>query len=119
MVFLKNKNKGLALCLVASLAILPFFALAETSVRIPNPLGDGPDDPQALAKNLTNYALTLAGSLAVIFIIWGGISMIMAGGSKDKYTKGLKTLEYALIGLAIVFLSYAIVYAVTKLVLEL
>ncbi len=54
-------------------------------------------------------ALWFAFLLCVIFIVIGGYRYITAQGNDTQSTEGRKTLQNALIGLAIVFMSYALV----------
>ena len=52
--------------------------------------------------------VTLGGVAFIIFLIWGGISWLTAGGDKGKVETAQKMISNALIGLAIVAASYAI-----------
>jgi hypothetical protein len=47
--------------------------------------------------------------LALGFLVYGGITWITSGGDKTKVESARKTLIYAIVGLAIVFLSFAII----------
>ena len=62
-----------------------------------------------LLVNLIQIALFLAGLLAVIFIIIGGIKYITSAGSPDGVKSAKNTLTGAITGLALAILSYAIV----------
>ena len=66
-------------------------------------------DLQGVVKMVIQFALILAGLMAVIFIIWGGYQYITSSGDAEKATKGRATLINAIIGLVIIFLAYAIV----------
>lgn len=66
------------------------------------------------AKKIIDWALYLAAIVAVIFIIIGGYYYITARGNDEQAKQGRKTLTNALIGLAIVILSYLIVQIVYK-----
>jgi len=59
--------------------------------------------------NVTNFALSFLGLLAVVIIIYGGFLYITAGGEEDKSGKGKKAIMYAVIGIIVVLSSYAIV----------
>lgn len=67
---------------------------------------------QNIAKKIIDWALYLAAIIAVIFIIIGGFLYITSAGDPGRATKGRNTLVNALIGLAIVVLSYLIVQVV-------
>ncbi len=62
-----------------------------------------------------NILFGLAGVLGFIFLLWGGIQWITAGGDKDAVEKGRRKIVQALIGLAAVFSAYAITYIIRVL----
>lgn len=57
---------------------------------------------------ILNVVYMVAGALAVIFIIIGGIHYITSAGEPGKITKAKNTIIYAIIGLIIVILAFAI-----------
>lgn len=59
--------------------------------------------------------LGVAGILSFLYLLWGGIQWITAGGDKDALQKARKKITQALLGLAIVFSAYALVYIVQVL----
>lgn len=65
-----------------------------------------------IVRLVINWALYLAAIVAVIFIIIGGFMYITSAGDPGRATKGRTTLVNALIGLAIIILSYMIVQVV-------
>lgn len=62
---------------------------------------------------ITNTLLILAGAIAVIVIIVGGIRYILSQGNAQSVTAAKDTILYAVIGLVVVVLAYAIVNFVT------
>ena len=60
-------------------------------------------------KTITNTVLYIVGVLAVIMLIIGGIRYVVSGGDSKKVTDAKNTILYAIIGLIICFLAYAIV----------
>jgi len=62
-----------------------------------------------------NILFGLAGVLSFIFLLWGGIQWITAGGDKDAVEKGRRRIMQALTGIAIVFSGYAIIYIIRVL----
>ena len=60
-------------------------------------------------KQVTNTILYIVGIIAVIMLIIGGIKYVISGGDSKKVTDAKNTILYAIIGLIIAFLSYAIV----------
>lgn len=72
----------------------------------PNPLPFG--NIVDLINTGINYALSIAGLVAVIFIIIGGFQYTTAAGNEEQSKKATNTLKFAVIGLVIVFAAYAI-----------
>ena len=60
-------------------------------------------------KQVTNTILYIVGIIAVIMLIIGGIKYVVSGGDSKKVTDAKNTILYAIIGLIIAFLAYAIV----------
>jgi hypothetical protein len=57
---------------------------------------------------LWRSVVTLGGVAFIIFLIWGGIEWLTAGGDKGKIETAQKMISNALIGLVILIGSYAI-----------
>ena len=99
---------------VATLAGSAQFAMAQVSVgsqavgRIPV-LGD---DLTTLVSRVINIVLIIAGILAVVYLVWGGITYITAGGDAEKAGKGRTAITNAIIGIIIIMASFAIYTAV-------
>ena len=47
--------------------------------------------------------------LSVSYIIRGGINMMSSGGDKEKFQRGRERVRYAIIGLVVIFFSFAMV----------
>lgn len=47
--------------------------------------------------------------LSLTFLVWGGLSWILSGGDKTKVLAARNRIVYAIIGLVICFLAFAIV----------
>ena len=60
-------------------------------------------------KQITNTILYIVGIIAVIMLIIGGIKYVVSGGDAKKVTDAKNTVLYAIIGLVIAFLAFAIV----------
>lgn len=57
----------------------------------------------------TNFLLFIAGALAVIMLIWGGIRYTVSGGNASAVTAAKNTILYAIVGLIVAFLAFAAV----------
>jgi type IV secretory pathway VirB2 component (pilin) len=66
-----------------------------------NPLGSS-DTIEKVLTSIWTYLQGIAGTIAVIFIIIGGVMYMVSGGSKDATERAKKTVIFAIIGLAIV-----------------
>lgn len=65
--------------------------------------------PNGTFTQLTNTILFFVGIVSVIMLIWGGLRYIVSGGDSKKVTDAKNTVLYAIIGLVISLLSFAIV----------
>lgn len=67
-------------------------------------------------KKVTNTILYIVGIIAVVMLIIGGIKYVVSGGDSKKVTDAKNTVLYAIIGLVIAFLAFAIVnFVITAL----
>lgn len=57
----------------------------------------------------SNIALYAVGAISVIMLIWGGLRYITSGGDSKKITDAKNTILYAIIGLIIAILAFAII----------
>jgi len=69
-----------------------------------NLFGDG-----SVFTTIVNVLLFLIGAISVIMLIYGGIRYTISGGNSANVTAAKNTILYALIGLIVAFLAYAIV----------
>lgn len=60
-------------------------------------------------KTVVNVLLYIIGGISVIMLIVGGIRYTISGGNSTHVTAAKNTIMYALIGLIIAFLAYAII----------
>ncbi len=72
-----------------------------------NPFSPAKDLLDVIAAGI-NAFLLLAGSIAVIYLIYGGVLYITAGGDAEKATKGRTALINAIIGIIIILAAFAI-----------
>jgi hypothetical protein len=63
--------------------------------------------------NLINAALMFAGTVAVILIVYSGIRFVTSGGDQKKVAQARQIITYALIGLALVLLSFFIIAVIS------
>lgn len=65
--------------------------------------------PGGVLTNVISSLLFIAGTIAVIMIIVGGIRYITSDGDAAKASQAKNTIIYAIIGLVITVMSYGIV----------
>lgn len=63
----------------------------------------------SIFTTIVNVLLFLIGAISVIMLIFGGIRYTTSGGNSANVTAAKNTIMYAIIGLIIAFLAYAIV----------
>jgi hypothetical protein len=65
-----------------------------------------------ILNTVVNVILWVAGILAVIYLIWGGLTYVTAGGDAEKAGKGRVAITNAIIGIVIIAAALAIYNAV-------
>jgi len=71
------------------------------------------NDFGSLLTYIINWFLSLVGLIAVLMLIFGGFRYLVSGGNDESTTKAKNTIMYAIIGIVVVILSYAIVSTIT------
>jgi Type IV secretion system pilin len=96
-----------------ALTVARAFAGDETVVTITDPdMGVG--NFGSLITAGIQMAMLLAALITFIFLIWGGLQWITSGGDKAKYEEARNRITAALVGLAIVAASWAIMLIVEQ-----
>lgn len=67
----------------------------------------GPND--LYGKRILGYLMQSLGALTLLVSIYGGTMWMTAAGNEEKIGKAKKTLTYGVVGLSIVFCSYALI----------
>ena len=67
------------------------------------------DLTQGIIKQVINILLTVAGIIAVLMVVIGGIRYVTSDGDSNRASQAKNTILYALIGLIVAVSSYAIV----------
>lgn len=91
--------------------------------EINNPTGTaedkfGSDAVNWVIADIIVVLLQLAGVLAIFFIIYSGFKYVKAFGQEEEIQAAKKGLTWAILGLCLVILSYAIVQAVIRITLS-
>ncbi|QQS60120.1 hypothetical protein IPN41_03265 [Candidatus Falkowbacteria bacterium] len=77
------------------------------TVSLTNPIGSS-DVPTLIGK-IISAVLGVIGSLALLMVIYGGFTWMLAAGSSEKIKKGRDIIVWAILGLVVIFTSYALV----------
>lgn len=72
--------------------------------------------PGGLIANIIVLMLSLAGIVAVLYVIIGGFWYITAAGNEEQAEKGKNTLLNAVIGIVVIVLSYVIINVVSNFI---
>lgn len=78
-----------------------------SSGKLCDPLGNN-GDPAVVANKIIKGLMGLTGILALIAFIWGGILWMTSGGGQERIKKGKTMMIWAVLGLVVIFGSYAI-----------
>jgi hypothetical protein len=77
--------------------------------NLPPSLQSTPSSINAIAKDVSNILFFLVGAVAVGAIIYGGLLYALSGGDQGRLESAKNTILYAVVGLVVAILSYAIV----------
>ncbi len=69
----------------------------------------GSNNLQGFIKNIINILLFIIGAIAVIMIVIGGLRYVISGGDSSQTKSARDTVLYAVIGLIVATMAYAIV----------
>src|SRR5680860_308498 len=73
-------------------------------------------DIKVVLSDAINLILSLVGSLTLLFAIGAVFLYFSSGSNPDLQTKAKKTLTYAILGLIVVLMSYALIMVISKMV---
>ncbi len=118
------KDAAIAFGLMAlALAAFSFFGIDPAHAQLIQP-DDAPQNVtdatggatsfRALAKQIINFFLYFLGFVATVMIIYGGILYVTSAGNEDNTGKAKKILLYAILGIVVILVSFAIVNTVLQ-----
>jgi len=71
-----------------------------------------------ILNNIINYLLTIAGGIALIFVLVGGLQYMVSGGDEKAITSSKSTITYAVLGLAITLGAILILNTVLSILIK-
>ena len=105
----------IAICLVMSIITVP---IATAQWVLPgNPGNSLIEDLDVAILNLTNWLLGFTLAVSILALIWGGLNYVSSSGDTQKADLSKKIIYYALIGIFISGVAYAIINLVTTRIL--
>ena len=96
--------------MINSSLLSDFMMATTTTVTIINPIQT--DDFMTLVGNFLQWLLGIAGAVALLAIIYGGILYITSAGDQQKMEQGKKIVTWTLFGLMIILVSFSIIKVV-------
>lgn len=92
-----------------ALLFLPCLVLATDATSLENPLAGINNILQSSGYigGVISRVLAIVGALALLMMVYGGLSMILAAGNETKITQGKNIVTYTAIGLVVIFISYS------------
>ena len=116
---MKKLTKALILpaLVVASFCVMSFNADVYAAVDPGKQITQGVTDAGGTSgdnlkfnfKDIINVLLYIIGAIAVIMIVVGGLRYVLSGGDSSAVTGAKNTILYAVVGLIVALLAYAIV----------
>jgi len=67
---------------------------------------------EGVFKTITDVLLFIIGAISVIMLIIGGIRYVVSGGDSAAVTSAKNTILYAIVGIIVAILAYALVHFV-------
>ena len=96
--------------------MVPVLAL-DTGIEYGTFTGLGNTDLREGVMAIVKVLLGFLGIIAIIIILYGGFVWMTAGGNEENVSKAKKIISSGIIGLVIIFISYAIAtFVITQLI---
>ncbi len=102
---------------IFALTAMPVLAMDRFGLNYGTYTGLGTKDLREGIMSIVQVMFGFLGVLAVIIILWGGFRWLTSGGSEDKIGEAKKIISAGVIGLVVIFISYAIAsFVITQLI---
>ncbi len=112
----KIKNLTKKLAFVFSIAFLFAAYNAAAEVNFANPTTT--NTTEELVTSIVNWLLGITSAVVIIFLVYGGIMYITSSGDENQIEKSKKIINYAIIGLFLVLISYSVVTTLNNIIFE-
>ena len=112
-------KRGLIFALVLvffALTVMPAFAQLETGISYGTFTGLGTKDLREGVMAIVRILIGFLGIIAIIIMLYGGFVWMTSAGNEEKVGQAKKIITAGIIGLIIIFVSYAIAeFVITQL----
>ena len=111
--------------------VAPVLQPADTYAQFDQGLRDGAESSKGkdqqedlfgtggVFETITNVLLFIIGAISVIMLIIGGIRYVVSGGDSSAVTSAKNTILYAVVGIVVAILAYALVnFVITSFAAE-
>ena len=99
------------------LTAMPALATLDVGLEYGTYTGLGTKDLREGLMNIVNVLLGFLGIIAIIVILYGGFVWLVSAGNEEKVSQAKKIISAGIIGLVIIFVSYAIAsFVITQLI---
>lgn len=112
--FLKNKKLAGVIIFVVAMGL--FVAIVAPVLAQANTFGLPNRPLSAIIDSMINWLLGIATGMAILFLIVGGIYYVTARGNDSQIEQARKIINYAVLGLVVVGISYSIVKVIDKII---
>ncbi|MCK4891779.1 MAG: hypothetical protein KAS78_03875 [Candidatus Pacebacteria bacterium] len=107
-------NKQKLFCLISififSIFAFPVYA-AGAFTFLDKPVVD-------IINELIKLILSFVGKISLLILILGGVLYVVSGSKPERQEKAKKTITYAILGLILVLISYAILGVLDKIFVQ-
>jgi len=104
-----KKFTAIALTSVTMMSLLAVPVLAlDTGINYGTALGLGTKDVRTGVMSIVSGLFTFLGVIAILIILWGGFRWMTAGGNEEGIAEAKKIITAGIIGLIIIFISFAL-----------
>lgn len=104
--------------LIFALTAVPALATLDVGLDYGTYTGLGTKDLREGVMNVVNVLMGFLGIVAIIIILYGGFVWLTSAGNEEKVGQAKKIITAGIIGLVIIFISYAIATFVINSLIE-
>ena len=95
------------------MSLIPQVYAATSTIGVAQPAGIKITDIGKLISSLVSVVFIIAGILTFAFLVMGGIEWLTSGGDKTKTEQARNRITAALVGLAIIAASWALMQLIS------